>query len=163
MSFGGSRVFLRSSIPWGTRQTLSQVMAIKLKFYHIHMKKTDWFPGEGSEEKSELLLKLGLSDKIKFRAERAYVRAEPPIQMITKKLFHGYQFWDCIKFIWGCTTTSILKLTAFYLTFWNYATPLLTPLSTPLWRTLVNVWITFVKTGIHWWKLGVVLFKGRSY
>ena len=37
---------LRTTIPRGTRQTLSHVMAIKSEFYYIHVKKTDWFPGK---------------------------------------------------------------------------------------------------------------------
>ena len=41
-----SRVPLKTTIPRGTRQTLSHVMAIKSEFYYIHVKKTDWFPGK---------------------------------------------------------------------------------------------------------------------
>ena len=41
-----SRGPLKTTIPRGTRQTLSHVMAIKSEFYYIHVKKTDWFPGK---------------------------------------------------------------------------------------------------------------------
>ena len=46
MSYRRLRVPLKTTIPRGTRQTLSHVMAIKSEFYYIHVKKTDWFPGK---------------------------------------------------------------------------------------------------------------------
>ena len=46
MSYRRSRVPLKTTIPRGTRQTLSHMMAIKSELYYIHVKKTDWFPGK---------------------------------------------------------------------------------------------------------------------